>query len=70
MFWNEKFPGFEHPYNLFEYFQNKIQITLCRNVRVQMDLSKNNRFSAEEAKKFNFVMIPILQWNLKIAYRG
>ena len=26
-----------------------IQITLCRNVRIQLHLSKNNRFSAEEA---------------------
>ena len=23
MFRNDKIPGFEHPYNLFEYFQNK-----------------------------------------------
>ena len=23
MFWNEKVPGFEHFYKLFEYFQNK-----------------------------------------------
>ena len=22
MFRNDKFPGFEHPYNLLEYFQN------------------------------------------------
>ena len=27
-----------------------IQIALCRNARIQMDLSKNNCFSAEEAK--------------------
>ena len=27
-----------------------IQITLCRNPRIQMDLSKNNCFSAEETK--------------------
>ena len=27
-----------------------IQITLCRNARIQMNLSKNNRLSAEEAK--------------------
>ena len=27
-----------------------IQITLCRNARIEMDLSKNNCFSAEEAK--------------------
>ena len=26
-----------------------IQIILCRNIRVQMDISKDNRFSAEEA---------------------
>ena len=24
MFWNEKFPRFGHPYNLFKYFQNKV----------------------------------------------
>ena len=29
-----------------------IQITLCRNPRIQMDLSKNNCFSAEEAKYY------------------
>ena len=29
-----------------------IQITLCRNARIRMDLSKNNRFSAEEAKNY------------------
>ena len=23
MFWKDKFPGFEHLYKLFEYFQNK-----------------------------------------------
>ena len=27
-----------------------IQIALCRNARIQMNLSKNNRLSAEEAK--------------------
>ena len=30
-----------------------IQITLCRNARIQMDLSKNNCFSAEEAKNYS-----------------
>ena len=29
-----------------------IQITLCRNARIQMDQSKNNCFSAEEAKNY------------------
>ena len=29
-----------------------IQIKICRNARIQMDLSKNNRFSAEEAKHY------------------
>ena len=49
MFQNEKLLGFGHPYNLFE--SRLIQITLCRNARIQMDLSKNkhNLFSAEEA---------------------
>ena len=26
-----------------------IQITLCRNAKIEMDISKNNRFSAEKA---------------------
>ena len=49
---NDKFPDFGHPYNLFEYkIRVIIQITLCRNDRIQMDLLKNkhNHFSAEEA---------------------
>ena len=29
-----------------------IQITLCRNARIQMNLSKNNCFSAEDAKNY------------------
>ena len=29
-----------------------IQITLCRNARIKMDLSKNNHFTAEEAKNY------------------
>ena len=29
-----------------------IQMTLCRNARIQMDLSKNNYFSAEEAENY------------------
>ena len=29
-----------------------IQITLCRNARIQMHLSKNNCFSAEKAKNY------------------
>ena len=29
-----------------------IQIKLCKNARIQMDLSKNNCFSAEEAKNY------------------
>ena len=29
-----------------------IQITLCRNARIKMDLSKKNCFSAEEAKNY------------------
>ena len=50
MFRNDEFPGFGHPYNLFESkISVLIQITLCRNARIQMDLSKNNSFSAEEA---------------------
>ena len=29
-----------------------IQITLCRNARIQMDLLKNSHFSTEEAKNY------------------
>ena len=29
-----------------------IQMKMCRNVRIQMVLSKNNRFSAEDAKNY------------------
>ena len=49
---NDKFPGFRHPYNLFESkISVLIQIALYRNARIQMDLSKNkhNLFSVEEA---------------------
>ena len=52
MFRNDKFPGFGHPYNLFESKVSVlIQITICRDARIQMDLSKykHNLFSAEEA---------------------
>ena len=53
MFRNDKFPGFEHSYNLFEYFQNKA-INSNRNARIQIDLSENNHFSAEEA--INYIL--------------
>ena len=51
-FRNDKVHGFGHPYSLFESkIRVLIQVTLCANARIQMDLSKNkhNRFSAEEA---------------------
>ena len=65
MFRNDKFPGFGHPYNLFESrIRVLIQITLCRNARIQMDLSKNkhNRFSAEEAMNY----IPLTEKRKKV----
>ena len=42
---------------IFEYLNISkirvlIQITLCRNARIQIDLSKNNCFSSEEAKNY------------------
>ena len=54
-----------------------IQIALCRNARIQMNLSKNNHFSAEEAKNYiprtkkqkkvpGCEILPILSWKLKI----
>ena len=55
MFRNDKLLGFGHPYSLFKSrISVLIQITLCRNARIQMDLSKNkyNRFSGEEAINF------------------
>ena len=57
MFRNDKFPGFGYPYNLFETkVRVLIQITLCRNARIRMDLLKNkhNRFSVEEA--INYIL--------------
>ena len=42
MFWNEKFPGIGNPYNLFEYLLNK-------DIDIQMNPLKNNRFSTQEA---------------------
>ena len=38
--------------NISKTIRVLIQITLCRNARIQMDLSKNNCFSAEEAKNY------------------
>ena len=53
MFRNEKFPGFEHTiYSNISKIRVLIQIALSRNARIQMDLSKNNRFSAEEARNY------------------
>ena len=55
MFRYDKFPGFGTPLIFFlECSPNKlfIQITLSRNARIQMDLSKNNRFSQEEATNY------------------
>ena len=51
MFRNEKFPGFVHPYNLLEYFQNKeidSNKTLLKR-QYTNDLSKKNSFLTEEA---------------------
>ena len=55
MFRYDKFPGFGTPLIFFlECSPNKlfIQITLSRNARIQMDLSKNNRFSHQEATNY------------------
>ena len=51
MFQNDKFPGLEHLsiYSNISKVRVLIQITLNRNAKIQMDPSKNNRFSAEEA---------------------
>ena len=38
-------------FNIFK-IRVLIQITICRNARIQMVLSKNNRFLAEEAKQY------------------
>ena len=50
MFRNEKFPGFQHPYNLLEFFQN-IGIDSYGSKSSNGSM-KNNRFSAEEAKNY------------------
>ena len=45
------FRTWENSYNLLEYFQIRISIQMKpgRNAGIQMDLSKNNRFSTQEA---------------------
>ena len=55
MFRNDKFPGSGYPYNLFKTkIRVLIQITLCTNASIQIDLSKNkhNRFLVEEAMNY------------------
>ena len=70
MFQNDKFPGFGYPSNLFESkIRVLIPITLCRNARIQMDLSKNkhNRFSAEQA--INYIpRTDIVLWVFVLPY--
>ena len=39
-------------YSNISKIRSLIQITLCRNPRIQMNLSKNNCFSAEDAKNY------------------
>ena len=55
MFRYDKFPGFGVSLIFFwniSKIRLLIQITLSRNARIQMDLSKNNRFSQEEATNY------------------
>ena len=47
MFGNVKFPG----YSTISIIRILIQIKLCRHASIQMDLSKNKRFSTQEATK-------------------
>ena len=51
MFRNEKFLGLAIYFNISK-IRVLIQITICRNARIQMVLSKNKRFSAEKAKNY------------------
>ena len=55
MFRYDKFPGFGVSLIFFwniSKIRLLIQITLSRNARIQMDLSKNNRFSHQEATNY------------------
>ena len=45
MFRNEKFPGFEHPYDLFEYFQNNV---IDSNNNLQKRQNTNSSIIIEE----------------------
>ena len=46
-------PGFLYPYNLFiSKIRLLIQITLFRKARIQMDISKKDRFSEEKATNY------------------
>ena len=55
MFRNDKFgkfQGFGHPKTIYSNISKirlLIQMTFCGNAKIQMDLSKKNRFSTEEA---------------------
>ena len=49
MFWKDKFPVYNTICSNIFKIKVLIQITSCRNAKIQMDISKSNCFSAEEA---------------------
>ena len=75
MFRNEKFLGFEHPCNLFQYFQNK---GIDSNNNLQKRQNTNGSIKEKVpvcemhfSGSLSSSMLSILSWKLKtIAYRG
>ena len=57
----DKFPGFGHRFNISK-IRLLIQVILCRNARIQMDISKKNRFLAEKAVSYfpsHWIKVPV-----------
>ena len=70
MFRNDKFRAFEHPHNLFDYFQNKAIGYWIFSSSHQEKKKSTIMWNTWVLWVFVFSHDPILFWKLKIAYRG
>ena len=69
VFQNDKFPGFEHPHNLFDYFQNKAIDSFSYWIFSFLHQEKKKStimWNAWVLWVFVFSHYPILFWKLKI----
>ena len=68
VFRNDKFPGFEHPHNLFDYFQNKAADSFSYWIfsSLQQEKKSTIMWNAWVLWVFVFSHYPILFWKLKI----